>query len=80
LAAAALPHSPWLRATVAVVMPQNGQGTPVSVRSGHGRPGQPVGHDSRVHRANTRGADGEHGDVLGHRVAPPEYDHVPSRP
>src|SRR5215472_13631673 len=42
LAAAALPHSPWLRATVAVVMPQNGQGTPVSARSGHGRPGQPV--------------------------------------
>src|SRR6266480_6045058 len=42
LAAAALAHSPWLRATVAVVMPQNGQGTPVSVRSGHGRPGQPV--------------------------------------
>jgi hypothetical protein len=29
-------------ATVAVVIPQNGQGTPVSVRSGHGSPGQPV--------------------------------------
>src|SRR5579871_1228405 len=42
LAAAARAHSPWLRAIVAVVMPQNGQGTPVSVRSGQGRPGQPV--------------------------------------
>ena len=42
LAAAAAPQLPCVSATVAVVMPQNGHGTPVSVRSGQGRPCPPV--------------------------------------
>ncbi len=42
LALAAVAHSPCVIATVAVVRPQNGHGTPVSVRSGHGKPRPPV--------------------------------------
>src|SRR5262245_49608864 len=37
-AATASPTSPRARATAAVVRPQAGQGTPVSVRSGQGKP------------------------------------------
>src|SRR5215472_10353975 len=42
LVLAAVTHWPWVSATVAVVRPQNGHGTPVRVRSGHGRPTAPV--------------------------------------
>ena len=34
----AVDHCPCARATVAVVRPQNGHGTPVIARSGHGMP------------------------------------------
>jgi hypothetical protein len=38
LVVAAVTHWPCAIATVADVMPQNGHGTPVSARSGHGMP------------------------------------------